>query len=252
MNSQNKELIENDMDNSFLDQVLNKLYDFGDGPREGRKKKLKKKQSEVEASVDDIDAAHSDCTDENDCGPRSPAEPVVPDAPDTCKAGGAALSAQIDVVTFQDPLKKNSKTNATMPEKEPQQVKKGDKGDLDRFNLEKARLEVHRFGITGFQKEQRRQFEQERAIMLGAKPPKKEHINYKVYQQMIKEKKLKEKEEVTSDTKKKKKQKDKEKEKKRKSTSSALPTGQVGRFKNGMLVLSSKEIQKIKNSRMAK
>ncbi|XP_023652941.1 uncharacterized protein C1orf131 homolog [Paramormyrops kingsleyae] len=258
MNSQNEEVIENDLDNSFLDQVLNKLYDFGDGPRERRKKKLKKKkkkkQNEVYTSVDDIDidAAHSDCIDENDCGPRSPAEPMVPDAPDTCKAGGAAPSAQIEVVTFQDPLKKNNKTNATMPEKEPQQVKKDDKGDLDRFNLEKARFEVHRFGITGFQKEQRRQFEQERAIMLGAKPPKKEHTNYKVYQQMIKEKKLKEKEEIKSDTKKKKKQNNKEKEKKRKSTSSALLTGQAGRFKNGMLVLSSKEIQKIKKSRMVK
>lgn len=32
-----------------------------------------------------------------------------------------------------------------------------------------ARLEVHRFGITGFKKEQQRAFEQDRAIMLGAK-----------------------------------------------------------------------------------
>jgi hypothetical protein len=35
---------------------------------------------------------------------------------------------------------------------------------------------------------------------------------------------------------------------KRKSSSSKAPTGQVGRFKNGMLVLSTKEIQKIKAS----
>lgn len=82
--------------------------------------KKKKQQNEVDTSVDDIDidAAHSDCTDENDCGPRSLAEPMVLDAPDTCKAGGAAPCAQIEFVTFQDPLKKNNKTNATMPEKE--------------------------------------------------------------------------------------------------------------------------------------
>lgn len=32
-----------------------------------------------------------------------------------------------------------------------------------------ARLEVHRFGITGFKKEQQRVFEQDRAVMLGAR-----------------------------------------------------------------------------------
>ena len=32
-----------------------------------------------------------------------------------------------------------------------------------------ARLEVHRFGITGYKKEQQRVFEQDRAVMLGAR-----------------------------------------------------------------------------------
>ncbi|EMP25141.1 hypothetical protein UY3_17822 [Chelonia mydas] len=62
------------------------------------------------------------------------------------------------------------------------------------FNLEKARLEVHRFGITGYEKKEQRILEQERAIMLGAKPPKKEYLNYKIYQQKIKEKKTVKKE----------------------------------------------------------
>lgn len=35
--------------------------------------------------------------------------------------------------------------------------------------LWQARLEVHRFGITGYKKEQQRVFEQDRAIMLGAR-----------------------------------------------------------------------------------
>ncbi|KFO80737.1 Uncharacterized protein C1orf131, partial [Cuculus canorus] len=52
-----------------------------------------------------------------------------------------------------------------------------------------ARLEVHKFGITGYKKEDQREWEQERAIMLGAKPPKKEHMNYKTYQEKMKEKK---------------------------------------------------------------
>lgn len=92
-----------------------------------------------------------------------------------------------------------------------------------------ARLDVHQFGIRGFQKHQQRVFEQDRAIMLGARvrfnkkvfwkfriistasqqyvcvsfllfyqPPKKDYINYKLYQQMIKEKKSKEKEQEAS------------------------------------------------------
>lgn len=60
--------------------------------------------------------------------------------------------------------------------------------DIQEFNLEKARLEVHRFGITGYGKGKERILEQERAIMLGAKPPKKSYVNYKVLQEQIKEK----------------------------------------------------------------
>lgn len=37
------------------------------------------------------------------------------------------------------------------------------------WRVPQARLEVHRFGITGFRKEQQRVFEQDRAIMLGAR-----------------------------------------------------------------------------------
>lgn len=94
--------------------------------------------------------------------------------------------------------------------------------------LLQARLEVHRFGITGFKKEQQRVFEQDRAIMLGARvstshrehiwwasqcvficcthfyylfstclqPPKKDYVNYKLLQQQVKEKKQKAKEDV--------------------------------------------------------
>ncbi|KFR11328.1 Uncharacterized protein C1orf131, partial [Opisthocomus hoazin] len=58
-----------------------------------------------------------------------------------------------------------------------------------------ARLEVHKFGITGYKKQEQRLWEQERAVMLGAKPPKKEHVNYKTYQEKMKEKKAAKEEE---------------------------------------------------------
>ena len=58
-----------------------------------------------------------------------------------------------------------------------------------------ARLEVHRFGITGYGKGKERVLEQERAIMLGARPPKNSYVNYKVLQEHIKEKKAAKEEE---------------------------------------------------------
>nr|XP_054604610.1 uncharacterized protein C1orf131 homolog [Nothobranchius furzeri] len=120
----------------------------------------------------------------------------------------------------------------------------------EELSLEQARLEVHRFGITGYKKEQQRVFEQHRAVMLGARPPKKDFVNYKELQRQMKEKKQKEKEEFQPD--KKKKKKSNQRDKKKSSSGAGLgsaPSGQVGRFKNGMLVLNPKEIQKIKSNK---
>ncbi|TRZ23987.1 hypothetical protein HGM15179_003159 [Zosterops borbonicus] len=127
------------------------------------------------------------------------------------------------------------------------------------FNFEKARLEVHKFGITGYKKQEQRAWEQERAIMLGAKPPKRAHVNYRTYQEKLKEKKAakdadKEKEHKSDSLKKKKKQKDQKerKAKRKKSVPSIWPAGQVGKFKNGTLILQSRDIKKIKSSKVSK
>ncbi|GAB5578368.1 uncharacterized protein C1orf131 homolog [Prionailurus iriomotensis] len=120
--------------------------------------------------------------------------------------------------------------------------------DVDRqeFNLEKARLEVHRFGITGYGKGKERVLERERAIMLGAQPPKNSYVNYKVLQEQIKEKKAAKEEE---------KRMEDRRAKKKKSAPSILSSGQigqVGKFKNGTLILSQVDIKKINSSRVAK
>ncbi|XP_060609765.2 uncharacterized protein C1orf131 homolog isoform X1 [Anolis sagrei] len=125
------------------------------------------------------------------------------------------------------------------------------------FNLEKARLEVHQFGITGFDKKEQRVLEQERAIMLGAKPPKKEYLNYKILQEKIKQKKEAKKGESIMEKKpiflKKRKKKGHEGSKpKKKAKQSIVPTGQVGTFKNGTLILRSSDIKKIKSSKVVK
>uniref|UniRef100_A0A3Q0RK86 Zgc:194224 n=1 Tax=Amphilophus citrinellus TaxID=61819 RepID=A0A3Q0RK86_AMPCI len=148
---------------------------------------------------------------------------------------------QVEVVTFQDPTKKRNTQSAPSPNKIPAlQITEREQSDqLGELSLEKARLEVHRFGITGYRKEQQRVFEQDRAVMLGGRPPKKEYVNYKVLQEQIKKQKEKVKEE--------------HKVHPSKTTlpsgPGAAPSGQLGRFKNGMLILNSKEIQKIKGSK---
>ncbi|MEQ2298351.1 hypothetical protein AMECASPLE_004317, partial [Ameca splendens] len=96
----------------------------------------------------------------------------------------------------------------------------------EQLSLEKARLEVHRFGITGYKKEQQRVFEQDRAIMLGARPPKKDYVNYKGLQEQIKEKKQKEKEEFQQDKKKKKKSNQRDQKKQPAFSSGVAPSGQ--------------------------
>ncbi|XP_074719183.1 40S small subunit processome assembly factor 1 isoform X2 [Strix uralensis] len=125
------------------------------------------------------------------------------------------------------------------------------------FNFEKARLEVHKFGITGYKKQEQRIWEQERAIMLGAKPPKKEHVNYKTYQEKMKEKKAakeddKGKEHKGDSLKKKKKEQKERKAKRKKSVPSIWPAGQVGKFRDGTLILQSYDIKKIKSSKVIK
>ncbi|KAK3522611.1 hypothetical protein QTP86_027197 [Hemibagrus guttatus] len=254
-----------DPDQDVLDRILNKLYDFGDRPGEKRSKKKHKKRKglKVEEEEEDVTAEEENVITFG-CGKDDLNVSHTTDAagderttdPTSDDSGGLKRKASdVEIVTFQDPWKKKKKLKqAAEAEPKPAEVKEKKKKEPDVLSMEKARLDVHRFGITGFQKQQQRVFEQDRAIMLGARPPKKNYVNYKELQQMIKERKSKEKqEEAKADTpKKKKKFSGKQKNVKRQSGSSgAEPTGHVGRFKNGMLVLSSKDIQKL-NSKARK
>ncbi|XP_029902919.1 40S small subunit processome assembly factor 1 [Myripristis murdjan] len=241
----------------LLDQVLTELYDFGDGPASKKKvksQKRKKRKRCEEEEEDEIFAAEDTCCDAEASRAERPASVDLKEKPKAEQTGlSVTHTAQVEVVTFQDPTKKPKTKQMPAANKitPPQVQEKSHRNQPEELSLEKARLEVHRFGITGYKKEQQRVFEQERAIMLGARPPKKDYVNYKVLQQQIKEKKQKAKEEVQTDLKKKKKQ-NKPRAKKTSSGSGLGPSGQVGRFKNGMLILSSKEIQKIKGSRGSK
>ncbi|KAK2889971.1 uncharacterized protein C1orf131 homolog [Channa argus] len=249
-----------DEDCLFLAQVLDKLYDFGNGPTSKKKLKsqMKKKRKRCEEEEEEFPKIVDIGIDTK--GYRADHHSGAAQKqhqPQTKQTGpNIEQRSRVEIVTFQDP-KKKPKTKLTPAPDEipvPQITEKKQSDHLEELNLEKARLEVHRFGITGYKKEQQRVFEQDRAVMLGARPPKKDYVNYKVLQQQIKEKKQKGKEEVHPDLKKKKKQNNQRDKKKKKvsSGSSMAPSGQVGRFKNGMLMLSSKEIQKIKGKKGGK
>ncbi|KAM9339268.1 40S small subunit processome assembly factor 1 [Symphorus nematophorus] len=248
-----------DEDCLFLEHVLDKLYDFGKGAASKKKlkKKKKRKRNEEEEEEEEFLTVGDVCSDTEDNRADHVGTKHQRQQPKTEQTGPSIRQeSQVEVVTFEDPRKKPKTTQTPAPDKVPalQITEKKQSEGVEELSLEKARLEVHRFGITGYKKEQQRIFEQDRAVMLGARPPKKEYVNYKLLQEHIKEKKQKAKEEAQTDLKKKKKKQNNQRDKKKKvsSGSGSAPTGQVGRFKNGMLILSSQEIQKIKGNKRGK
>ncbi|XP_041951127.1 uncharacterized protein C1orf131 homolog [Alosa sapidissima] len=267
--SKNKESSEGEenVDQDFLDQVLNQLYDFGDGAKNRKTKKSQKKKKKITHEEEAEESASNDTLtnsviifEDRDESLYSKNSVQI----DSTKAETSTLATKhsdVPVVVFEDPLKKQrTKPQIEMTERKedgkevkPPEMKKRKTEEEDEFSIEKARLEVHRFGITGYKKDQQRVFEQDRAIMLGAMPPKKEYVNYKHYQQMIKEKKQKEEEEAKGDKSKNKRKEGKPRDKKPRPMSSGEPSGQIGRFKGGVLVLNSKQLQamngKIKKSK---
>ncbi|XP_077408583.1 40S small subunit processome assembly factor 1 [Vanacampus margaritifer] len=228
-----------DEDCAFLEHVLDTLYDFGSGAVKKKKTKKRCKEEAVPEEPADV------CSfDEDQDGGQESSEVTVHNQ-------AVKLVRPVEVVHFQDPTKRQKKTKqmAAVDETIPLETsEKKQSPPQQGLSLEKARLEVHRFGITGYQKKQQRVFEEERAIMLGARPAKKSYLNYKVLQQQIKEKKQNAKEEVQLELKKKKSQ-SRDSKKPATSGSSSAPTGQVGRFKDGILILSPKDIKSIKSSK---
>ncbi|XP_018118551.2 uncharacterized protein C1orf131-like [Xenopus laevis] len=264
-----------------LDSVLSALYDFGDDTVPRKKKKTQSVQkiqenpaAPISNESEKVDlelnvAVPTTCSNhrkrnvsmffdslKEELYDKTDSKEV----PSTVATSNQCSENNIEVVTFRSRKKIKSQI-------EPESISETVLEDKEReenvqngqtFNFEKARLEIHKFGITGYRKEKQRTFEQERAIMLGAKPPKKEYLHYKLYQEKLKEKeKIKQEEstrEKTLDPSKKKQRRRQESKKPKKGSSSGaiVPAGQVGRFKNGALILSSLDIKKIKQSKFRK
>ncbi|KAF8794207.1 uncharacterized protein C1orf131 homolog isoform X2 [Argiope bruennichi] len=102
--------------------------------------------------------------------------------------------APVEIIQFNARFcgRKIQKENNKLPEQDEKIIEKEDiSSNVKEFNIKRARYEVMRFGLSGFDKEKQKRDKISMAIRLGAKPPKKEYVNYK---QLIEQKK-KEKEE---------------------------------------------------------
>uniref|UniRef100_A0A8C5MBK2 Uncharacterized protein n=1 Tax=Leptobrachium leishanense TaxID=445787 RepID=A0A8C5MBK2_9ANUR len=240
-----------------LDSLLGGIYDFGDNFVPKRKLKIKTitpSQSKCLQKAED----KRPLSESEECfAPSKPhskskkknallffknlkdemhGQHDTPSVEEHCDTLSMHEEPGVEVVTFNSSeRKRNLKTTngsecKAVTRTKPKVKDSGETREI--FNFEKARLEVHKFGITGFKKEKQRIFEKERAIMLGAK----EHC-------------------VESTIKREKQGYGKSKlrnSKKSRTSSGIVPTGHVGKFKNGALFLSGKDISKIKQSKVVK
>ncbi|XP_039562947.1 uncharacterized protein C1orf131 homolog [Passer montanus] len=248
-----------------LEAVLGTLYDLGEEPGGARRAAEDGGTRAVPPSAEEDEEEEERREPQPAAGGRRGARGFFGELRAELSAAGAAPPAPaappaVEVVVFRGRKRKERHGPSAAPAGAAQtQIVNEEKNAVrQEFNFEKARLEVHKFGITGYKKQEQRVWEQERAIMLGAKPPKKAHVNYRTYQEKLKEKKAvkdadKEKEHKGDSIIKKKKHKEQErKAKRKKSVPSIWPAGQVGKFRNGTLILQSRDIKKIKSSKVSK
>lgn len=160
------------------------------------------------------------------------------------------ISLDPKVVVFQDPTKRRTETriktdNITTEEKaaKPKEEK------TNVMSLKKARHDVLKFGITGFEKKKKIASKEQMAIRLGAVPRKKPAINYKLFMQMRQEEIVKERQ--TRELKGKLGLKVKKPERaKRSHDKNAIRgfDGQIGKYKDGFQVISKQDIRRIQQS----
>ncbi|XP_021247782.1 uncharacterized protein C1orf131 homolog [Numida meleagris] len=253
-----------------LEAVLGALYDLGEEPgvrgaaEDGEASEAEEEEEEEEEESRDAQPAARSDAGGAEGGRRSARgffgglrEEMRRTAPPPAPA--VPPPAQVEVVVFRA---RKRKARPAPPPAAPgsgtQTKTVAEKKNVNKqeFNFEKARLEVHRFGITGYEKQEQRIWERERAIMLGAKPPKKEHINYKIHKEKMKVKKTTKdddkRQEQKGDSLKKRKDLKERKAKRKKSVPSIWPAGQVGKFRDGTLILQSGDIKKIKSTKVIK
>uniref|UniRef100_UPI00358E29E4 uncharacterized protein C1orf131 homolog isoform X1 n=2 Tax=Myxine glutinosa TaxID=7769 RepID=UPI00358E29E4 len=240
------------------------LGSFADGSRHGMSKHLWDLWTLSQDVVSDKQRNAKSCTPPMDVDvPTKPKTDALHVLEDGTKVVGRSQPGKrhVEVVVFKDPLKRKKTCFLDRPGQLDEDGRmKTDKTERQgSFNFAKAKIEIERFAITGYSKEKQRECERNRAILLGARPPKRQYLNYKVYQEMMKKKKLEE--EIVKNQmqqtdprllKINKKGKPAAKNgRKQTSRKNKLGNGgMLGKFNGGMLVLSTQDMDHVKKRRV--
>ncbi|KAH3797763.1 uncharacterized protein C1orf131 homolog isoform X2 [Dreissena polymorpha] len=161
-----------------------------------------------------------------------------------------ATIAGPEVVVFQSHKRKERKEREA---KKEDVVRPRTKFTLesDEFDMKQARFEVRKYGIAGFQGDQKEEAMTALLIKLGAKPPKNKYVNYKEYQEKRKQQILDEKQKREIDRKLGFKVKKSGPEKRRRDKNDiGHLDGQVGRWKNGVQVVKKDDLKGFNKSKV--
>ncbi|CAF5032100.1 unnamed protein product, partial [Rotaria magnacalcarata] len=161
--------------------------------------------------------------------------------------------SSVETIVFQDRRKK--KKIGTKPDSSPLKIQQEENVE---FDLEKARFDVHKFGIKGFEKSKYEDARVALAVSLGAKPPKRKFINYRelLEQNRAKKTKVKEEEEnarllgdIFNKNPNNKKKFDRQPKRKRigEGDVGSMRFSSVGKFTGGVLKLSDRDISRVKS-----
>ncbi|XP_028579815.1 40S small subunit processome assembly factor 1 isoform X3 [Podarcis muralis] len=240
----------------LLDAVLSSLYDFGESlPDGGGKKKSKKRNSNEKLTL----AVSKTQVENKSMIPESGAVPLG--KKNTASSFFESLKDELayDCIHQKSTIPKSSSPDADTFKS----ARLGNTTEIEvvtfhgRRRKKKAKLEIAEDGGSKAELTVQENHAADQEFNLE-KPPKKQYLNYKILQQKIKETKAAKKEENMTENKpnslkrQKKKGPEESRKSKKKKKQSMLPTGQVGTFKNGTLILRSSDIKKIKSSKVIK
>lgn len=139
-----------------------------------------------------------------------------------------------EVVVFEEPRKKRKKDKVQSQSEELTFNNDNDSEDKPEFDLKRARFEVRKFGMKGFQGDQKDEAMTALLVKLGAKPPKNKYYNYKEFQEIRKKEMVAQKDKREIDRGLGYKTANRNKNKKREKNDVGFVDGQVGKYKSGV------------------
>ncbi|KAK6195277.1 hypothetical protein SNE40_000742 [Patella caerulea] len=146
-----------------------------------------------------------------------------------------------EVYVFRDPRK----TKKKKPVKEIEEVVEQPSTSANPiFDMDSAKFEVRKLGITGFEETKQEQSMVDLLVSLGAKPPKKKYVNYKEFQKQRKDEIIKDKEKREMDRKLGfRVNKGSHKKEKRDVNDISIRDGQVGRYDQGTQYIRKRDLK---------